>query len=98
MKIKYYAKFNGYKKTTSGWALKLLSIKDAKNVTVAREGTLDLTKGNRYLGELVNGDLMEFEAEVKGISLEYPKNIKKTNKKNIAEIRNKVSVFFDIKE
>lgn len=84
MKGKYRAEFDGFKKIAKapGWALMLLSIKDERNVPVAREGTVNLTKRNRYFGKLEEGDLLEFDAEIKEVSFGCPKNIKKIKKKN----------------
>ena len=100
MKRKYRAEFVGFRKIDKapGWALKLLSIKDERNVPVAREGTVTLTEGIRNLGKLKEGDLLEFDAEVKEVSFEYPKNIKLIKKGLKSEKRNKLSTFFDIEE
>ena len=100
MKGKYRAEFVGFRKIDKapGWALKLLSIKDERNVPVAREGTVTLSKGIRNLGTLKEGDLLEFDAEVKEVSFEYPKNIKLIKKGLKSENRNKLKSFFDVKD
>ena len=112
MKIKYNAEFNGYMKKNKRWTINLINIRDERNFPVAREGTLDLAQGARVwpLGNLLKGDLLEFDAKFKGldtkfnrISLQYPQNLKKTNIKKTnnkfdSEERKALRTFFAIKE
>ena len=87
----------GSKKTTQGW-LNLLNIRDERNLLVAKKGTIDLSKRIRNLGDLKEGDILEFYAKVKEISFEYPQNVRKTDKKIDPENRNILRTFFDTKD
>ena len=51
------------------------------NIPIARKGTVNITQSFKNVGCMEKGDVLEFEAEVKEVAFEFPKNVQMFERK-----------------
>ena len=100
MKGKFRAEFAGYRKLhkSIGLGLDLSNIRDEGNIPIARKGTVNITESFRKVGRLKEGDVLEFEAEVKEVAFERPKNVQMFERKFDFTKKEPLENFFEIKK
>jgi hypothetical protein len=98
MKGIFKAKFTGYKKLgkSNGKGLSLSNIRTEGNIPFAQIGTVSSSKGFKELENLELGDVVEFEAEVKEVAFEYPKDVRMLEKKLDHNDKEPLEAFFDL--
>ena len=83
--------------TKQGKALLLTNIRTQDNIFVSNQGTVNFTKGFKNLNDLEQGDKIEFDAELKEVKFEFPKNVRVFKGKYDYSNRSRLENFFDIK-
>ena len=98
MKGKFRAEFAGYRKLhkSIGLGLDLSNIRDEGNIPIVRKGTVNITESFRKVGRLKEGDVLEFEAEVKEVAFERPKNVQMFERKFDFTTKEPLENFFDV--
>ena len=98
MKTKFRCEFakNSFNQGSRKDILVFNNIQDINKYCFSEKGRVNYTKGFKKLGDLEDGDIIEFEAEVKEIVFANPTNIKRFDRKSIERSVSAVENFFDI--
>ena len=98
MKSKFKGEFSNFrKKIGSGNGLIVLNeIRDENNFYLSQKGTVNFTKGFKKFGDFEEGDILEFEADIRAIAFANPIKIKKIGRKSFEKSKAIAQKFFGI--
>ena len=77
--------------------LVLSEIKDMNDFYYSKIGTVNKTKRMKQIGDFKEGDIIQFEADIKEIVFSNPTNIRKVGKKSLAKSNAVLEKVFGIK-